>query len=376
MRDDFTLATKEQLAKRVGYRCSNPECRSLTVGPRSDVERAVNIGVAAHITAASPGGPRYDPAASPTDRSSRGNGILLCANCAKLIDDDPAQYTRELLGYWKYTAEQQASNDLGRPTPRSIDDPPRTTSNLDNLIRAIAAIEQAGLALMKRLYAINRLPPEDRHAAFDYPEVAELQRGWSEAYFGLRQEMLVAGEPELRELLSWFTNFISFQAFLQQPGVQNVGDNAKLAINDEIEFVARLGARTTKTTDAVRALANVGGRGGAQLPWLKRPGGPKFRLSPGVHDGQLLCTFYIRGASEPGDVKARWTGAGTNVDWRDPMPQNVPAGRSEWGYQMKPVEMTPQPPADMVTFEVKFWLDDGEHGARWLWPLEQHEKGH
>ena len=116
--------------------------------------------------------------------------------------------------------------------------------------------------------------------------------------------------------------------------------------------------------------------GGAQLPWLKRPGGPKFRLSPGVHDGKVLCTFHIRGASEPGEVRARWTGAGTDMDWRSPMPQNVPPGRTEWGYQMKPVAMSPTPPADIVTFEVQFWLEDGEHGGRWHWPLEQHEKGH
>jgi len=36
VRDDFDLKTKEILAKRVGYRCSNPGCRKLTSGPRSD----------------------------------------------------------------------------------------------------------------------------------------------------------------------------------------------------------------------------------------------------------------------------------------------------------------------------------------------------
>ena len=58
MRDDFTFKTKDTLAKRVGFLCSNPNCQMLTVGPNSNVEKHSNIGVAAHITAASEGGPR------------------------------------------------------------------------------------------------------------------------------------------------------------------------------------------------------------------------------------------------------------------------------------------------------------------------------
>jgi hypothetical protein len=52
------------LAARTGHRCSNPGCRQPTIGPGSE-DTIINIGVAAHITAASPGtrenpGPRYD----------------------------------------------------------------------------------------------------------------------------------------------------------------------------------------------------------------------------------------------------------------------------------------------------------------------------
>jgi hypothetical protein len=54
MRDDFSLTTKELLAKRVGYLCSNPKCQQPTSGPQEDPSKAVNIGVACHITAASP----------------------------------------------------------------------------------------------------------------------------------------------------------------------------------------------------------------------------------------------------------------------------------------------------------------------------------
>lgn len=59
-RDDFTSATKELLANRVGRRCSNPACRKLTCGANTNPEKITNIGVAAHICAAAQGGPRYD----------------------------------------------------------------------------------------------------------------------------------------------------------------------------------------------------------------------------------------------------------------------------------------------------------------------------
>lgn len=112
MRDDFRQPVKEQLAKRVGIRCSNPNCRKQTSGPQSQDRGAVNIGVAAHITAAAQGGPRYDNTLTPDDRSSADNGIWLCEICAKLIDADPTGYPDELLRDWKGVAEATALLEL------------------------------------------------------------------------------------------------------------------------------------------------------------------------------------------------------------------------------------------------------------------------
>jgi hypothetical protein len=88
MRDDFDEKTKEILSRRVGLRCSNPNCRKLTNGPQTNPTKAINIGVAAHITAASQNGPRFDANMTPEERKSAENGIWLCQNCAKLIDND------------------------------------------------------------------------------------------------------------------------------------------------------------------------------------------------------------------------------------------------------------------------------------------------
>lgn len=117
MRDDFSTKTIETLARRVGYRCSNPDCPlQSTSGPHEDPSRSVNIGVAAHITAASKGGPRYDGSLTPAQRRSITNGIWLCQNCAKLIDSDALRFTVEMLRRWKEEAEAAASCRVsGRP---------------------------------------------------------------------------------------------------------------------------------------------------------------------------------------------------------------------------------------------------------------------
>jgi hypothetical protein len=80
-RDDFSSKTIDILAKRVGYLCSNPACRKGTVGSHADPLKATIIGIAAHITAASAGGPRFDPDLSEFDWSSieTGSGYAVIA---------------------------------------------------------------------------------------------------------------------------------------------------------------------------------------------------------------------------------------------------------------------------------------------------------
>ena len=125
-RDDFSRKTLDTLAKRVGVRCSNPACRKLTTGPREVSDHIVNIGVGAHITAASAGGPRYDEQMTIDERKSLDNVIWLCQNCAKLIDNDPVRYTVDGLRSWKQAAEQAALMELegssrGLPVDTSAD---------------------------------------------------------------------------------------------------------------------------------------------------------------------------------------------------------------------------------------------------------------
>jgi hypothetical protein len=111
-RDEFSREVRQALAARVGLRCSNPECQQLTSGPAADPARALNIGVAAHITAAAPGGPRFDPALTPDERVAIENGIWLCHTCGALVDRDTARFSVNVLRCWKEAAEDAASRAI------------------------------------------------------------------------------------------------------------------------------------------------------------------------------------------------------------------------------------------------------------------------
>ena len=96
------------IAARAGLGCSNPRCRRATSGPHSDPEMMLDIGVAAHTVAVSPGGPRYVAELTPEERQSARNAIWLCNTCHLLIDVAPKKYSPELLHEWKADAERIA----------------------------------------------------------------------------------------------------------------------------------------------------------------------------------------------------------------------------------------------------------------------------
>ncbi len=111
-RDDFSRTVKAILEKRVGSRCSI--CGKCTSGPQTDPNGAINIGVASHITAAAPGGPRYDKNIDPKERKSIENGIWLCVECSVIIDKDESGFTIDQLKEFKITAERKARARIGR----------------------------------------------------------------------------------------------------------------------------------------------------------------------------------------------------------------------------------------------------------------------
>jgi hypothetical protein len=160
MRDDFSAGTKELLARRVGFTCSNPECKQVTSGPQTDPAGSVNIGVAAHISAASPGGARYEADLSPEQRADSSNGIWLCQTCAKLIDNDPIRFSRIVLEGWKRAAERSAAIALTHGCKsNSVSQP------------GFAKIEHLMPALLEEMREDIRNNPTTR-------EFVILKRGW------------------------------------------------------------------------------------------------------------------------------------------------------------------------------------------------------
>jgi WD40 repeat protein len=131
-RDEFPKPVRERLAKRVAYRCSNPHCRRATLGPHVDANKSVSIGVAAHITAAAKGGPRFDATLTSEDRRSISNAIWLCHGCSRLIDPSEAEaiYPASLLRQWKSHAEAYARDEL--PGSHPIANP---IANLERIVR-------------------------------------------------------------------------------------------------------------------------------------------------------------------------------------------------------------------------------------------------
>lgn len=156
MRDDFSEGIKAAIAKRVGHLCSNPDCKAPTSGPSTNPSKAINVGVAAHITGASQGGPRYDSTITIDERKHANNGIWLCQTCAKMIDSDEERFTVGLLRNWKMLAEQDSLIKVGKTLPNESEN----AGEVWELIKRYYPREVAYQLLTDSLTAINSFHPD------------------------------------------------------------------------------------------------------------------------------------------------------------------------------------------------------------------------
>lgn len=166
-RDEFPKQVKTRIAAEVGYRCSNPQCRVPTIGP-GDPESISNVGVAAHITAASPSGPRFNASLTRAQRCDADNAIHLCQSCGKLVDGATSTHTVEVLRAWKATAI-----DLQRRALSSGDIDPDGLNRLGQAARDGAASQALETALHVKsvfaqgVYACRNFRREHVTRAFD-----------------------------------------------------------------------------------------------------------------------------------------------------------------------------------------------------------------
>lgn len=101
-RANFTPKVRELIESAAGHQCSFPACNRRTSGPGLTSEYLSNSGYAAHIYAASSGGPRGQGGLSEAELKGAGNGIWLCGKHAKLVDNNKGNvYPPETLHSYK-----------------------------------------------------------------------------------------------------------------------------------------------------------------------------------------------------------------------------------------------------------------------------------
>jgi hypothetical protein len=170
VRDDFTNSTKMKLALRAGAVCSNPLCRRSTFGAKQGKDGYHNIGVAAHITAAAPGGPRYDATLTRDQRLHADNGIWLCQTHGDLVDGNDKTFTVKMLQEWKHDAERRSRESLlGLGPPGSRPPPNAAADALENQLGALggadigAVVSRMLPAATADITALKRMPGWPRH---------------------------------------------------------------------------------------------------------------------------------------------------------------------------------------------------------------------
>lgn len=152
---DFSPETIMATGSRAGFICSQPLCRTITIGPVPvawDPRLTTKIGEGAHISSARdrPGDIRFDASITDAQRADASNCIWLCASCHTLIDKNGGTgYPAALLKQWKADHEALILSLL--LSPRSPMPHIRTMAEETQEVQAlIEDFEQAG-ALFRQM---------------------------------------------------------------------------------------------------------------------------------------------------------------------------------------------------------------------------------
>lgn len=196
-RDDFPPRVVNALRNRAAFICSNPDCRSMTLSPSAKhPEKFIFTGVAAHISAASERGPRYDPMLTSEERSSIENGIFLCASCATAIDkNNGIDFPVDLLKTWKKLHEDWVSRNLNKSIHTDV-------SKLEvyrNEIKDGSIIVNLGQLGGQVAHSITNIGPQSRHIS---EASGKLLVERLSQYPPERFSILSANDPESQQLSS------------------------------------------------------------------------------------------------------------------------------------------------------------------------------
>lgn len=260
-----------------------------------------NVGVGAHITAAAPGGPRYDASLTEDERRSAANAIWLCNTCGRLVDNDTSTYTVAQLVQWKREAIDRAQKALasgGRSTTEGL-----FAAHLDIQKQTLAHQKQAHEAQM-RDQQLTRL--SDMYSAFlqeakayadaideywkqmylagyqpDRPTRAMMRKPIDNTFDAMKralQPILLEDHDETRRSLRWeiirsrrfepvvdtianqraHAEHIHYQALRLQDGITRLQDNLQAALGhprqrseEDLAFVEKMLADSKAKAEAV-----------------------------------------------------------------------------------------------------------------------------
>lgn len=116
----ITLKTHKMLWGRAGNRCAI--CKKELVMDATETDDASIVGEACHIVAKSPSGPRGKSVLTECQRDKYNNLILLCSIHHKVIDDQVATYSVDVLVCLKTDHEQWVRDKLGFDDKNQQDD--------------------------------------------------------------------------------------------------------------------------------------------------------------------------------------------------------------------------------------------------------------
>lgn len=108
--------------------------------------------------------------------------------------------------------------------------------------------------------------------------------------------------------------------------------------------------------------------------WIYRSGCPQFRLSPSPSQNRIEGELRIFSSVPiPNNIEVKWEGVGTDTDWFKPR-STSPGRNFQLAYHMG-CDFEPTGLDEIeVKFSVRFWWDNQQHGATWIWYLVPHSK--
>jgi len=241
-RDDFPKNVQQILAQRAGFKCSAPHCRASTVGPGADPGRSVSVGVAAHITAAAPGGPRFDDTLSPEHRRQIMNGIWLCQTHAREIDVNPGHYPAEMLRHWRDEIESEARKAIGKPEHHVAQ---TNVSRARDGLRRAARAPDLLMDLVETILSLPNATIENIYPGYENERGrTEAVRRHSQAIREIRRDaedaLLVMGSPPalVDQVKSLFEAEIALRAQIQSARVPRESGITALPLWAQLEEIA------------------------------------------------------------------------------------------------------------------------------------------